>query len=61
MGAARERAEEKTRAITILSRPYERFLELPVAIVLAGMWVAGAAALGSTMLALYVLIGMMGA
>jgi hypothetical protein len=34
---------------------YERFLELPVAGVLAVMWVAGAALLGSCALTLYLL------
>ena len=34
---------------------YERFLELPVPIVLAVMWVAGAALLGSCALTLYLL------
>lgn len=34
---------------------YERFLELPVAIVLALMWVAGAALVGSSALMLYLL------
>ncbi len=36
-------------------RSYERFLELPVAIVLAMMWVAGAALMGSCALTLYLL------
>ncbi len=34
---------------------YERFLELPVWAVLAAMWVAGAAVLGSCALTLYLL------
>lgn len=37
----------------IAVRFYDRFLELPVAVVLALMWVAGAALLGSCALALY--------
>ena len=36
-------------------RSYERFLELPVWAVLAAMWVAGAAVLGSCALTLYLL------
>jgi hypothetical protein len=36
-------------------RSYERFLQLPVAIVLALMWAAGAALVGSCALALYLL------
>ena len=36
-----------------VGRTYERFLELPVVVVLAMMWVAGAALLGSIALALY--------
>jgi hypothetical protein len=39
----------------IVVRSYERFLEMPVQIVLAVMWVAGAALLGSCALTLYVL------
>jgi hypothetical protein len=37
----------------LVVRSYERFLELPVAIVLALMWVAGAALVGSCALTLY--------
>ena len=36
-------------------RAYERVLELPVALVLAAMWLAGVALLGSCALALYLL------
>jgi hypothetical protein len=36
-----------------VGRTYERFLELPVPVVLAGLWVAGVALLGSIALALY--------
>jgi hypothetical protein len=36
-----------------VGRTYERFLELPPAFVLAVMWVAGAALLGSIALLLY--------
>jgi hypothetical protein len=39
----------------ILARSYERFLGLPVAVVLAMMWVAGVALLGSCALTLYLL------
>jgi hypothetical protein len=37
----------------IVARAYERFLELPVAIVLAATWVAGVALLGTCALILY--------
>ena len=37
----------------IVVRSYERFLELPVVSVLAAMWVAGVALLGSCVLILY--------
>ena len=37
----------------IVARSYERFLELPVVGVLAAMWVAGVALLGSCALILY--------
>jgi hypothetical protein len=37
----------------MVGQAYERFLELPVVVVLAVMWVAGAALLGSVALALY--------
>ena len=36
-----------------LGRTYERFLELPVPVVLAVLWMVGAALLGSIALALY--------
>jgi hypothetical protein len=36
-----------------IARAYERFLEMPVLVVLAVLWVAGAALLGSLALALY--------
>ena len=39
----------------VLVRAYERFLELPVALVLAVMWLAGVALLGSCALAVYLL------
>jgi len=39
----------------IVVRSYERFLELPVSIVLAVMWVAGLVLLGSCALTLYLL------
>jgi hypothetical protein len=35
---------------------YERFLEMPVPVVLAALWLAGAALLGSCALTLYVLV-----
>jgi hypothetical protein len=38
---------------------YERFLELPVWVVLAAMWAAGVALLGSCALALYVLASLL--
>ena len=37
-----------------MARAYERFLGLPVVVVLAVMWVAGATLLGSLALALYI-------
>jgi hypothetical protein len=36
-----------------VGQAYERFLELPVVVVLAVMWLAGATLLGSVALALY--------
>jgi hypothetical protein len=39
----------------ILARSYERFLGLPVSIVLAMMWVAGVALLGSCAVTLHLL------
>ena len=45
-------AEQEERPVV---SSYERFLELPVAGVLAVMWVAGAALLGSCALTLYLL------
>ena len=36
-----------------IAQAYERFLEMPVLVVLAVMWVAGATLLGSLALALY--------
>ena len=40
-------------------RAYERFLGMPVWVVLASMWVAGAALLGSCVLALYMVGSML--
>ena len=37
-----------------IGRAYERFLEMPGAFVLAALWVAGAALLGSCALVLYI-------
>ena len=36
-----------------LDRAYERFLELPVVVVLAVLWLTGATLLGSVVLVLY--------
>ncbi len=53
------------RLLPTIGRAYERFLELPVAFVLAVMWVVGVALMGSGALVLYsvgvVLVGLMGA
>ena len=35
---------------------YERFLEMPVHVVLGGLWLGGAALLGACVLALYLLV-----
>jgi hypothetical protein len=53
-----EAAPEKRGAHAALlpltvGQAYERFLELPVVVVLAVMWLAGAALLGSVALVLY--------
>ncbi len=40
-----------------IGRTYERFLELPPALVLLVMWVAGVALLGSIALVLYLAVG----
>ena len=42
-----------------IGRAYERFLEMPVVVVLAVMWVAGAALLTSCALALYLAVSML--
>ncbi len=39
-----------------IGRAYERFLELPVAVVVGLMWLAGAALIGSFALAVYVVV-----
>ena len=39
----------------VAGRVYERFLRLPVLVVLLGMWLLGEALLGSCVLALYFL------
>lgn len=41
------------RSLALLDRTYERFLEVPVPIVLVVMWLAGAALIGVFVLALY--------
>ena len=47
--------ENKTRvpAIVVVVRAYERFLELPVVVVLAVLWLAGATLLGTCAWLLY--------
>ncbi len=40
----------------IVARAYERFLELPVAVVLAVLWLMGAVLLGGCALALYLCV-----
>jgi hypothetical protein len=47
--------EQEARALLppTVGQAYERFLELPVVVVLAVMWLAGAALLGSVTLVLY--------
>lgn len=51
--------EQKFEAAALVVPLYERLLGLPVWIVLAAMWVAGVALLGSCALALYVLISLL--
>ncbi len=43
----------RARFLAAAGEAYERFLGLPVALVLAAMWLAGAALLGSAALAAY--------
>ena len=50
--APRKRETHALLPLTV-GQAYERFLELPVVVVLAVMWLAGAALLGSIGLALY--------
>ena len=45
--------EGAVRGPALLGRTYERFLEMPVPIVLVVMWLAGAALIGVFVLALY--------
>jgi hypothetical protein len=45
-----------TVLLSALDGAYKRFLEMPVPIVLAVLWVAGAALLGSCVLMLYMLL-----
>ncbi|HZB84529.1 MAG TPA: hypothetical protein VE288_16960 [Rubrobacteraceae bacterium] len=49
------RTDYKRRLEQLLVGLYERFLELPVAIVLASLWVRGAALIGLGVLVLYLL------
>jgi hypothetical protein len=42
-----------------LERTYERFLELPVPLVLVGLWLAGAWLLGACALALYLFVSLL--
>jgi hypothetical protein len=44
-----------TVSLAALGVAYKRFLEMPVPVVLAALWVAGVALLGSCVLVLYVL------
>jgi hypothetical protein len=39
-----------------IGRAYERFLELPVVVVLAVLWLLGGAIIGSCLLALYLVV-----
>ena len=40
-------------SVGIIGRAYERFLELPVVVVLAVLWLLGGAIIGSCLLAIY--------
>jgi hypothetical protein len=50
---------KKTRIGPTLERAYERFLELPVPLVLVVLWLAGAALLGTCALALYLFVSLL--
>jgi hypothetical protein len=50
--APREQGTHALLSLTV-GQAYERFLELPVVVVLAVMWLAGATLLGSIALVLY--------
>ncbi len=60
----RTKPKGPARLALAVGQPYERFLELPVALMLAVMWVAGVVLMGSGALVLYsvglVLVRLMG-
>ena len=50
---------DKERSADPLGRAYGRFLELPPAVVLSVLWLAGLALLGSCVLALYLYVSLL--
>ena len=52
-GVAPKAPKSYARIPPTVGRAYERFLELPVALMLAVMWLVGAALLGSGVLVVY--------
>jgi hypothetical protein len=55
----RSRHYDKERGADPLGRVYRRFLELPPAVVLSVLWLAGLAVLGSCVLALYLYVSLL--
>ena len=53
---ARKARVEAASSSSSIGRAYERFLELPVLVVLLVLWVAGVAMLGSVVLVAYAVI-----
>ncbi len=49
----RSRHHDRKRGTDLLGRAYGRFLELPPAVVLSVLWLAGLALVGSCVLAFY--------
>ena len=55
----RSRHHDKKRGADPLGRAYGRFLELPPAVVLSVLWLAGLALLGSCVLAVYLYVSLL--
>ena len=55
----RRRRHDKERSADPLGRAYGQFLEMPPAVVLSVLWLAGLALLGSCVLALYLYVSLL--